>query len=70
MEIGNRKKRLAFLYEFPGLKSLRQVWAAAHQNPEQKNIVSEQDAKQPAIETVLKRNAPSGNASLPDCFFS
>ena len=33
MEIGNRKKRLAFLYEFPGLKSLRQVWAAARRSP-------------------------------------
>ena len=45
------------------MKSLRQVWAAAHQNPE-KNAVSEQDAKQTAIETVLKHKALSGDASL------
>ena len=33
MEIGNRKKRLAFLYEFPGLKFLSGVWGKAPSTP-------------------------------------
>ena len=53
-EIGNRKKRQAFLYEFPGKKPQAGFRAAAITfSIIEKNVVSEQNAKHFTIETGL-----------------